>query len=200
MTEHYAIERDLHEAEVMVQGLENYLRHDDLYASPVGGFLAFSDMPTLTVGALLMRLRRLDILQAKLSDDQRQRLQAATRQHDSIRKAWRVHYDKKLLREANSRLDSIGQYFADVAQNMDQAAGSYQPEVLKRTIVHDIRDAMAQLKIEDADLEEKVRQVDNRLGAIALEHCDFLWDSQLEPAYPKKDYWWLYRKPPTRHS
>ncbi|HLV37044.1 MAG TPA: hypothetical protein VKY59_18105, partial [Spirillospora sp.] len=66
---------------------------------------------------------------------------------------------------------------------------------LRRTIVQDILATMAELGIQSAELDDKVRQTDSRLSSVASEHTGFLWDPQLEPAYPQKDYWWLYRKP-----
>lgn len=194
MTEYYSVDQDLREAEAMTKGLENYLKGDTLYASTGGGFLAFGSMPTLTVGALLMRLRRLGVLRMDLSAEQRERLHELNRQHEGIRDEYRAHYEKKMLWEANSRLDSIRQYFSDAA-TPDGAANNYPPEQLRRTIVQDLLAAMEDLGIQSAELDSKVNQIDSRLNGIATERTGFLWDSQLEPAYPQKEYWWLYRKP-----
>lgn len=195
MAHEYSFEQDLQEAEAMTGSLESYLTGDDLYGSVGGGLFGSRQMPSLTVGALEMRLRRLNELRMQLDPEQRERLAAVTDRRDAIRNEWRLHYEKKLLREANSRLDSLGHYFQDVAQNMDSAAATYRPEQLKRTIVEEIRRVMDALNITSEEIDQKVRFVDNRLQGIALEHTDFLWASELEPAYPKKDFWWLYRQP-----
>ncbi len=195
MSENYSIDQDLREAEAMTKALENYLKGDELYTSIGGGFLGIGGMPSLTVGALLMRLRRLQALRMQLNTDQRERLQTLIEQHDSIRDQWRVHYEQKLLWEANSRLDAMRHYFDEAAQSREMAANNYKPEQLRRTIVQDIVQTMEQLNIRSAEVDDKVRQTDNRLSSIAQEPTAFLWDSQLEPAYPQKDYWWLYRKP-----
>ncbi len=200
MTEHYDFDQDLREAEAMVKGLENYLKGDELYASVSGSAFAFGDMPALTVGALLMRVRRLHILHDRLTRSQRERLDSITTQYEGIRDAWRVHYDQKVLWEANSRLNAMHAYFADAAQTMDMAASAYRPEQLRRTIVQDILADMDTLHIRSADLDTKVREIDNRLSYIAVESTRFLWDPQLEPAYPQDAYWWLYRKPRTPRS
>ncbi len=195
MTQNYSFDQDLREAEAMVNGLENYLKGDELYTSMGGGFLGFGNMPALTVGALLMRLRRLNDLRMQLNSDQRERLHAINQKHEAIRSEWRAHYDKKLLWEANSRLDAIRHYFAEAAQSMDMAANAYKPEQLRRTIVQDILNTLPDLNIHSAELDTKVREIDNRLSSLAGDRAGFLWDAQLEPAYPQKDYWWLYRKP-----
>lgn len=195
MTEHYSFDQDLREAEAMVKALENYLKGSELYTSIGGGFLGFGNMPSLTVGALLMRLRRLGMLRMQLTTGQREQLHALQQQHQAVRDEWRAHYEKKILWEANSRLDAIRHYFTEAAQSMELAANAYKPEQLRRTIVQDILAAMAELGIQSAELDDKVRQTDSRLSSLAGEHTGFLWDPQLEPAYPQKDYWWLYRKP-----
>lgn len=194
MTEHYSIDQDLREAEDMTKGLENYLKGDTLYANISTGFFSLGAMPTLTVGALLMRLRRLGVLRMQLTDKQRERLHQINRQHESIRDEFPAHYEKKMLWEANSRLDSIRQYFNDAA-TPDGAASNYPPEQLRRTIIQELLHAMQELRIHSAELDSKVNQIDSRLNGIAAERTGFLWDAQLEPAYPQKDYWWLYRKP-----
>jgi hypothetical protein len=86
------------------------------------------------------------------------------------------------------------QYFSDATTPGD-AASNYPPEQLRRTIVQELLVAMDELRIQSAELDTKVRQIDSRLNGIASERTGFLWDAQLEPAYPQKDYWWLYRKP-----
>ncbi|MAS37036.1 MAG: hypothetical protein CL610_23755 [Anaerolineaceae bacterium] len=198
MTQNYSIDQDLSEAETMVDGLETYLKGSELYTSVGGGFLAFGNQPTMTVGVLLMRLRRLHILEAQLNQQQREKLGSINHRHAQIRDEWRAHYEKKLLREAKSRLDSIRQYFADVNQNRE-AINIYQPEQFRRTVVQDVLGAMKDMRILSAELDQKVAAVDAQLRVLANERTAFLWDPQLEPAYPEKDYWWLYRKPRTAH-
>lgn len=194
MTEHYSVDQDLREAEAMTKGLENYLKGDTLYASAGGGIFSFGNMPTMTVGALLMRLRRLGVLRMQLSTGQQEQLAELNHQHEETRDEFRAHYEKKMLWEANSRLNSIRQYFSDAA-TPDGAASNYTPEQLRRTIVQELLVAMDELRIQSAEIDTKVSQIDSRLNGIATERSGFLWDAQLEPAYPQKDYWWLYRKP-----
>jgi hypothetical protein len=197
MSQDYSIETDVNEAEAMVKGFENYLKSNEVYGSVRGGFFGFGQMPSLTAGALAMRLRRLDVLHMQLDGRQRERLAVAVRQHEAICAEWPVHYERKLLREANSRLDTMRHYFSEVGGGQD-AVSAYKPEQLRRTIVQEILTVMTALNIESADLDTKVRYIDDRLQGIALEHSDFLWAEALEPAYPEKDYWWLYRQPRAR--
>lgn len=190
MTGQYDLEKDLREAEAMVAGLENYLRGASLYGS-VGGF-GFQRMPALTVGALEMRLRRL----GRLAGARVAGLQA---QRDAVREEWPLHYRRKLEREAHSRLDTMGRYLQDMAGEPAQAARNWQPELLRRSIVEELRRVMARAKRQDETLETKTRRIDALLLMIADEPCDFLWDAQLEAIYPRADFPWLYRRPGARH-
>ncbi len=188
----YSIDQDLHEAESMVKNFAAYLRGSELYGSASGGFFNFGNMPSLTVGALVMRLRRLEALRDQMTPDQQQRLDSVRQQHDTVRKEWHAHYEKKVLREVDSRLNSIQQYFSD--EHMDQL-NAYAPEQLRRTIIQELLGVMNDLGLVSEELDKKLRYVDNRLGGIATIPGSFAWDSMLQPVYPQSEYWWLYRHP-----
>jgi hypothetical protein len=192
----YSIDQDLKEAEAMVKGLENYLQGDELYGRVGGGGLfGGGNMPSLTVGALLMRLRRLGLFRNEMSPEQHARLDAIKNQFELIRKEWRAHYEAKLLREANSRLDAMRPYFQEIQDSPATAAGNYKPELLRRTVVQEILQEMESLGIHSADLDNKVRQMDSRLRSAAPQQSPFLWASSLQSAYPQREFWWLYSKP-----
>lgn len=192
----YTIDNDLKEAQAMVKGLESYLQGSELYGRVgSGGFFSGGTMPSLTLGALLMRLRRLRLFYDQMTPSQQSQLEAIEEQHEKARKEWRAHYEKWLLKEANSRLDAMTPYFQEVRDTPTLAAGAYKPEAQRRTIVQEILDAMEELGIRSADLEAKARKIDSRLRGLGLQPSEFIWASALEPAYPQKVYWWLYSRP-----
>ena len=191
MTRQYDRERDLREAEAMVAGLETYLRGERLYGSVGGGF-SFQRMPALTAGALELRLRRLQLLAGGTAPG---RVDDLRRQRDATVAEWPLHYRRKLLREAHSRLDTMGRYLQDMAGDPAQAARNWQPELLRRSIVEELRKVLAREGSPEEALEAQVRQGDALMLAIADEPCNFLWDPQLEPVYPEPDFPWLYRQP-----
>jgi hypothetical protein len=142
-----------------------------------------------------MRLRRLHLFRDQMTPAQQARLDSIEAQHEAIRKEWRVHYEAKLLREANSRLDAIKPFFQEMFESPAQAASGYKPEILRRTIVQEILTEMETLGIQSADLDSKMRQIDSRLRGSAPQQTKFLWADALESAYPQREYWWLYTKP-----
>src|SRR5215213_5031683 len=103
----YSIDKDLNEAQKMADALSEYVRGTELYGHTGGGFFGSGDNPALTVGALLLRLRRLNAIQGKLTSEQHRQLKTIQDRFEQTRNEWRLHYEGKLLKEANSRLDNI---------------------------------------------------------------------------------------------
>ncbi|MEP7293905.1 MAG: hypothetical protein ABI835_19105, partial [Chloroflexota bacterium] len=97
----YTIDRDLTEAKALADHLIPYVYEDQVYGS-IGGMFGSSNLPSLTVGALLMRLRRLHALEGQLSEAQKAQLAAIDAQNESARKEWTIHYHNKLAQEAIS--------------------------------------------------------------------------------------------------
>lgn len=192
----YSIENDLKEAQAMTKGLESYLQGSELYGRVgSGGIFSGGTMPSLTLGALIMRLRRLRLFRDQMTPAQQSQLDAIEEQHEHTRKEWRAHYDNWLLKEANSRLDAMNPYFQEIRDTPTLAAAAYKPEAQRRTIVQEILNAMEEQGIRSADLDSKARRIDSRLRGLGLQPSDFIWASALETAYPQKVYWWLYSKP-----
>lgn len=201
MSNSYDIDRDLQEASAMVNGLEHYVHQDALYGSVGGmGFFAASNMPSLTTGALLMRIRRLQVLDdaGELSDKQRDRLQKIVAAHGKVYRENRTHYEAKLLREAKSRLKAMSQFFEECHASPRACAQNYRPEALRRTIAQEAIIALDESGVEmDAELKQVKNQMDSRLRQYAAEPTDFLLDEALKEAYPQETFWWLYHRPRT---
>ena len=195
MSTNYTLERDLNELEAMVKPLDEYVRRDTLYGSVSGGFFSFNKMPALTVGAVMMRLRRLDALHDDLNEAQRQRLDIAKARNTAVFDEWRTHYTGKMQREAESRLDAMRTFFEECGSNPNLCPRIYMPEASRRTIVQEILITMNEVNIEpDEDLDKKIKGTDGRLRGF-VKTSDFIWASQLEAAYPRNTFWWLYHQP-----
>ncbi len=191
MSENYVVSRDLKEAEAMAQALVPYVHRDTLYGSVgAGGIFSGGNMPSLTIGALLMRIRRLNILD--LDDNQKARLAQIKTRNQEVHNEWRVHYDAKMVREAHSRLDAMSTFFDECRSDPRLCARVYRPELLRRTIAQEI---WLVLHEKDDELKRKLAGVDSQLQRF-LRPAEFQWDSILEPAYPKDTFWWLYQHPP----
>ena len=190
----YNITRDLEEAKALADHLIPYVYEDQLYGS-IAGMFGSSSMPTLTIGALLQRLHRLHALEDQLSADQKASLNAIDAQNESARKEWTIHYNNKLIQEGNSRLKMIERYFSDCDDDPRTCANNYIPEANRRTIVEDIASALRHNGTPNDDLMSAMHKVDMKLHRYA-QPSDFVWAADLQAAYPKDEYWWLYARPP----
>lgn len=191
--QHYAIDTDLREAAAMAKSLLPYVHEEPLYGQAgSGGF--FSRLPSLTVGGLLLRLRRLEALRPTMTPAQQHQLDEIAARNAQVHQEWRVHYEGKMLREANSRLDAMAAFFEECAANPRQCAGNYGPEASRRTIVQELLIAMQTWHMDTTELKTKQAGVDSRLRRV-VQPSDFVWDAALQSVYPPAEFWWLYHRP-----
>lgn len=194
MSTKYEIARDLREALAMAEGLKNYVQGPELYGHTGGGFFA-STMPSLTVGALVMRLRRLQALNDRLDVRQQDQLAQAQKTFEQVQREWNVHFCQKIVKEAHSRLDAMRTFFSECGKSSATCAQNYAPEVLRRTIVEELRPVIEANRIPDEGLADKLRATDSNLRAV-VQPSAFIWDPLLQLVYPQAVYWWLYQRPP----
>lgn len=195
MSKNYSIETDLKELSKMGDALEKYIPSDELYMSVGGGgFFSASSMPQLTTGAFLLRLRRLNQLRGELTSAQQATLDKATAQHDSVRKEWAVHYEKKAVREALSRLKSMNEFFRECRESMKLCANAYPTEAQRRTIIQELLIAMDEYGFDKHEVVTQVHRTDGELRSW-IQSGEFIWDDTLKSVYPLSTFWWLYGRP-----
>lgn len=187
--QNYSIERDLKEAQVMIEALVPYVYQDELYTL-LGG-----NMPSLTLGAVLLRLRRLRALQGRMTAAQSEQFQRIEARHEAVRAEWQTHYNKKLVREVEARLGNLSTYFKECEDDPQTCANAYLPEALRRTIIQEAVDELPGQEVQESGLREKYMKSDTRMRRY-LRPSAFVWDEMLKAAYPETAYWWLYNRPP----
>ncbi len=194
MSSRYSLARDLDEFEQMVERLEDYLLGDAMYLPIGGGFFRGASTPQMTLGALLLRRRRLRYLRAKLKRADGIRLDVALAQHCRLRQEWTLHYDKKLKQEVPLRLRVMAGFFRECGENPRDCAGAYPVEALRRSIIQEIMLAMAEFGYDRRDVTAAIRPADQALRRI-LHAGEFIWSPVLEEVYPRTTFWWLYGSP-----
>ncbi len=194
MSSRYSLPRDLDEVEQMVERLEDYLLGDAMYLPIGSSFFRQSSTPQMTLGALLLRRRRLCRLRSKLKRADGFRLNAALAHHDQQQREWTLHYEKKLRQEVPARLRVMAGFFRECSENPRDCAGAYPVEALRRSIIQEILLAMAEFGYERGDLSAAVRPADQALRRI-LHAGEFIWSPVLEEVYPRATFWWLYGSP-----
>ena len=194
MSAQYSLGRDLDELERMVERLGEYLVGDAMYLPLGGGFFRGSSTPQLTLGALLLRRRRLSCLRGKMKRADGLRLDAALAQHDDLQHEWPLHYEKKLRHEVPMRLKAMAGFFRECGENPRDCAGAYPIEALRRTIVQEILIALDAFRYDKRELTADVGPSDQALRRL-LHAGGFIWSPRLEPVYPNAAFWWLYGRP-----
>ncbi|GAB5492485.1 MAG: hypothetical protein Phog2KO_27000 [Phototrophicaceae bacterium] len=193
MSTHYKFGQDIKQAVKMAEVLEDYVRSEQLYGYAAG---LFSTMPSMTVGALLLRLRRLDILREHLKDYQSKQLDTAIDRYMLVRTNWTYHYSEKLHEEAYSRIDAMKAFFYECSDNIRNCIGIYKPEIMRRTIVQELLREMDDLNVgQGAELTSKIEDIDEKLLKVT-EKAKFQWADILQSAYDNQEFSWLYRSPP----
>lgn len=195
MSEKYDLQRDLEELQAMVASFRDYVQNDELYGSVGGGFFGGSNMPALTSGAILMRLRRLLGLSDQLNARQQDQLAERHAHFQQVRDEWRAHYEQHLKQEAHSRLKAMRTFFTECQESARACHNVYRPEMLRRTIVQEILREMAALRVVDPTLPPLVESTDGQLRAL-VRPTAFLWADVLRPIYTPEEFWWLYHMPP----
>ncbi len=192
--QNYNIFNDLHELQQMTKSLKGYLNRDELYGTIGGGIFTGGGAPNFTIGTILLRLRRISVLDGMLNERQQQELAQVQEQHDAIRDDNRGRYVERMSREAHSRLDAMKRFFEECSEDPKTCPRIYNPETFRRTVVQELLGALASGSYESAELTQKVRRTDKRLRGF-VQPSDFIWDEQLKPVYPEREFWWLYNSP-----
>jgi hypothetical protein len=165
-----------------VPQLQDYLLSNELYW-PLSGSL-----PRLTPGSLLLELAKLRVAvkdrgAGTISSVEVQRLDT---QVETIRSKWRIAWEKKVAREVTNRMRLWSQFLSDYIKAPDKNLESYKTEARGRAILQLL---LAELPAAPerhalADLDETLKS--------RLIPGDFLWESELQPVFPKSNYWFLY--------
>jgi hypothetical protein len=173
-----------------VPQLERYLLSPELYW-PIGDRPpdGMPPYPQLTLGGLLLSLAKLSA--RELSPPEDGEYARWRSELESIRSHWLVAWEQKARREFHARLLLWRDYVEDYRQNPTEHADRFAYEVSRRVMLellsHETRD------LPDTELE-LLSGLDKALQAKLLPGR-FVWEDDLNKAFPPGKYWYLYRQP-----
>jgi hypothetical protein len=154
--------------------LQDYLLSNELY------WPLSNSLPQLTIGSVLLTLARLDVTRP----DNTRKFRAEL---EPIQMRWRAAWEKKAAREMAQRLQLWSQYLSDY-RYAPESAGSYPMEVRGRAILQlllpEVPDAPEKTALAELDAMLKMRLVSGK----------FVWEADLQAAFPMTDFWFLYGK------
>lgn len=184
---------DLAVAQAMTAELNDYLFKEDLYRQMLVHTPAGDQRPQMTGGDLLTRLYRLHGEGDLLTVEQRRALDQVQGQVEQVTQELHARFHERLLREVRARLNSLRWFLDDCRQDRTRGRTEYPYEIRNRQRIEEILKALPDpLPTELADALQQIdRQIENMTNAT-----DFIWENRLESIFPRKVYWYLYRRPP----
>jgi hypothetical protein len=142
--------------------------------------------PSLTLGALLLSLKRIEIWPLSSRQEARKlRIQSAI---EHIRMKWRTAWAKKSREEFRSRLDLWRNYLEELRKEPELNIDRYSYEVNRRVMLN--------LLSKEADAippaqEQMLAGLDLVLdGLMAV--GEFIWDEELAAGFVRSEYPYLY--------
>jgi hypothetical protein len=144
------------------------------------------DTGRLTIGNLLLARARLEAL----SDDipQQEGLKTATDQLEQVRERWRANWARKAEKEFQNRLNLWNNYVNGLLDDAARHASGYPDAVRWRVILQLLHNEVDRI---DPGERAALNGLDRRLR-VAGKDGPFVWESEVEPAFPKDQHWYLY--------
>jgi len=167
--------------------IENFLLSSETYW-PIGVPAAPGETPypQLTLGGLALATARASAKAGSTAE--RSELAGVTNKIEAARRKWRVAWGKKASQEVRSRLTQWRNFLEDYRENPGANYDRYPYEVFRRVVI--------QLLETDAEgLSEAEREMIQGLDGMLrarLKDCAFVWEPDLQPAFPKSVYWYCY--------
>jgi hypothetical protein len=162
-----------------IQLLSAYLLSNELY------WPLKADLPRLTIGGLLLALTRTQV--RTVSSAEQAEVSRITSQVDAVRSKWTVAWEAKATRELGSRLNLWKNYLGDIRNASSQYRQDYPNEVRNRVILELLLAELPKQPPEAAALAGLDVSLRKQLDA-----GDFIWDPELQVAFPQDKFWFLY--------
>jgi ubiquinone biosynthesis protein UbiJ len=187
----HLITRDAALCEAMADELDDYLKSSQLFWEPDRRWPGGAKLPKLTLGGLLLALRRLETLRDRLDPDWSRALTRAGQELAFQKSHWRVRCQAKLARDLRSRLDTWAWYLDDCEAQGESAIVHYARQVETRVKIELLLDEVAQIKLDVRDERQRQRVLDERLRAD-WRPGDFCWLEALAAGFPPERFWYLW--------
>lgn len=183
---------DLEIVEGMIPQLEDYIIKDEVYRTVILPTSAGDQNNRMTGGDLLARLHRLNGERDVLTQEQRQRLDAAQSKANEIIRSLKTRFNALLLREMKARLDSLRWFFDDCGADRQRCRVEFPFEMRNRQRIEEILKQVGG-SVPD-DLKALQTRVDKRIREFG-KPGGFIWSPRVEKIYPREPYWYLYMMP-----
>ncbi len=183
------LEHDLRYLEAGAPMLEEFLLSHD-WNWPIGINVTHGHLPylQLSVGGLLIACQR---IHARLTSQPDQaKMDQLCAEMGAIRQRWHVAWQTKAGIEFHHRLSLWRNFLVEYREQPGANYDRYHYEVSRRAQLHLLQQEAQSLPAVETEL---LHSLDLYLKAV-LSPGAFIWEADLEPAFPKDTYWYLYGK------
>jgi hypothetical protein len=185
MSAHMSLHHDPATLRLMAAELPDYLLSDVLFWQ----MQASSDYPKLSLGLMWLIRAELEARAPQLPSAQFAAVDKANREIDVVLAKWPVAAEKKALQELRSRINLWKAFWDDYVEDPYAHAHHYSDEVTQRVIAALLLHHFPRLA--DSTEAKRLAPLDAQLRAL-LKSGAFIWPAELEAAFPKDDFWFLY--------
>jgi hypothetical protein len=183
----YSFIYDLRYLQAGAEILEDFLLSQDVYW-PVGIQAPSGETPypQLSLGGMALAQAR---AQARVhSPDETKQLQRVLEKIEVTHQRWRGAWGSKAAHEMNARLNQWRTFLEDYREHPQANYDRYRYEVFRRVII-------ALLKTQTDQMREAEQEMLDGLDALItalLVSSEFIWDNDLQSAFPRDLFWYLY--------
>jgi hypothetical protein len=188
----YTPDPDLAFVEACGPELEAYLLSREVYwplTQPKGDLA----LPRLTLGGLLLALQRLGAVERDLAPADAARLARSRSRIETERLRWAAGVGVKMAVEVRAHLNLWRAYIEELVESPARQADLYAGEVRQRAKLQLLRTAPEGAGFPEAGRRE-IEALDARLSRL-FTPGPFVWATQLAPAFPTLEFWFLYGRP-----
>ena len=189
----YSAAHDLAVLVSMAGDFDEFVKSDVVFWQLTDDGPLLNRYPKLTVAGMLFCMHKLHLLPELLAPAQHARCAeqiSAVRENFS---AWRANIERKAVREFAGRLRSWSWFVDEAGLEQKAAVRHYAQEAYGRTYLQLLLELL-QNHSTHAALAAQLAARDAQLRSV-WEPARFVWDAQLQPAFPADVYWYLYGVP-----
>jgi hypothetical protein len=182
------VDLDLNFIENTCHDLNDYVLSDLLYWPVDYEPINSGTTPSRTTIGLL-RLVVEQVRLRNLNEDQTERLEICQLTIDKVHRKWKVAWEKKVVGEFKSRVRTWHAYISEAESDRQLLHTNYRSQVQNRTILQLL---LTDLPVDETALVLALHKIDEWLKTN-LSEGPFIWDPELQSAFPEEKYWFLYR-------
>lgn len=166
--------------------LERYLLSDDIYWQLNGRMISGEQLPSLTLGGVLLARKCSRMLVVSTPDAAE--LWQIEAQIEHLHTTWQVAWEKKAAGEFSARLRLWRDFLEDFKRDPENNVDRYPYEVGRRVMLALLQPETNLIPSAESEL---LTLLDNFLSS-KLVPAGFIWDHRLAAAFPNDQYPFLY--------